>query len=275
MPLLVDGTEIPESWIVEEVKRVQMDPRFRTIPDSEREEYLREAAEYAAVSRALVQMASERDERPVPDWQIEAETERIRRAGNCKAGLEALTREQAYRSLRIKRIVAELTASAPRPTEAELESFYTANRDNFRRPGTFQAAHILKNVNESQTEEHARSGIETALAELERGEDFATVADRHSDCKGNGGDLGFFAEGVMVEEFDRALRGIQPGQRTGIFSTAFGFHIAELRAWTPGGPALFEDVKEDIEKVLFGMGQRSAFQDGIERLRAKATVIRT
>ncbi len=83
-------------------------------------------------------------------------------------------------------------------------------------PATFRAAHIVKHVNEHQSEQQAEAGIRIARAELERGEPFADFADRHSDCKGNGGDLGEFPAGKMVDEFDRAIAALDPGQRTGI-----------------------------------------------------------
>ena len=97
------------------------------------------------------------------------------------------------------------------------------------------AAHIVKHVDETHAEADARAGIEAALAALERGEPFAAVADRYSDCKGNGGDLGSFERGVMVEEFDNVVFAMKPGERSPIFRTPFGFHIAEVRSRQPGG----------------------------------------
>jgi hypothetical protein len=116
----------------------------------------------------------------------------------------------------------EMAEGAPKPTAEEIEAFYRANRENFRLPEMFHAAHIVKHVNEEQTEEQAEAGIQAALADLERGVPFAEAADRHSDCKGNGGDLGQFPPGHMVEEFEAAISALQPGERTGIFTTPFG-----------------------------------------------------
>ncbi|MGA2739380.1 MAG: peptidylprolyl isomerase [Bryobacteraceae bacterium] len=127
-----------------------------------------------------------------------------------------------------------MVESAPKPTAEEVEAFHRTNRENFRMPEMFHAAHIVKHVNEEQSEEQAEAGIQAALADLERGVPFAEAAEIHSDCKGNGGDLGKFPPGHMVEEFEAAISALQPGERTGIFTTPFGFHIAELRAKAPG-----------------------------------------
>ena len=92
----------------------------------------------------------------------------------------------------------------------------------------------MKHVDETHAEADARAGIEAALAALEGGEPFAAVADRYSDCPGNGGDLGSFERGVMVEEFDKVVFAMKPGERSPIFRTPFGFHIAEVRSRTTG-----------------------------------------
>ena len=116
--------------------------------------------------------------------------------------------------------------------------------------------------------------IETALSELEAGTPFTEVAERYSDCKGNGGDLGRFPPGEMVDEFEQALRAIEPGKRTGIFRTPFGFHIAELRAWNRDALAPFEDVHEDIRRVLTMSSEHHAYQQAVHSLRQKAKITR-
>jgi parvulin-like peptidyl-prolyl isomerase len=124
-----------------------------------------------------------------------------------------------------------------------VEAFYQANRQNFRKPELFRAAHVVKHVGQGRSPEEARVVIEAALAELERGVPFAEVAVRHSDCKDKDGDLGQFPAGYMVEEFEEAIRALEPGQRSDVFTTPFGFHIAQLHSITAAGPATFEEAR--------------------------------
>jgi len=113
---------------------------------------------------------------------------------------------------------------------------------------------------------------QAALADLERGVPFAEAAERHSDCKGNGGDLGEFPPGHMAEEFEAAIAVLQPGQRTGIFTTPFGFHIAELRAKVPGGPPPFEKVRPDIEVAFTTRNQQELHLRAVAELRSQADI---
>ena len=176
--------------------------------------------------------------------------------------------------MRVNRTLADLVAAAKRPTENDLRAFHAEHGHNFRSPVLFHAAHIVKHVNEHQTEEQARAAIQTALMELKSGDSFAEVAERWSDCKGSGGDLGAFPGGTMVKEFEDVLRDLNVGDRSDIFVTPFGFHIAELRAKQADGAADFASVRDDIARVMNTMAEHQAFIIAVEELRRKADIRR-
>ena len=270
MRIFVNGQEIPESSIKAELHRVRTDPRHASTAPSEDD--LRAAAEDAAINRRVLEIAADADPRPVDTAEIEAEMKRVIESGGFRKGPEPPgLREQAERFLRVQRTVSEFAAGTLKPTDMDIENFYTAHREQFRRPETYHAAHILCSVNETQTEEQALATIQIAENELERGDDFGDVARRYSSCTGNG-DLGVFPAGTMVEEFEQALRDLTPGQRTGIFTTPFGYHIAELRARHSGTQAQFEDVRPDIERVLTAIREHEAVLQAIGRLRARTEI---
>lgn len=276
MALVVNGEIVSEELIRQESERLARDPRWTRIKGkSDLSRRLREAAEFSAVHRILLEQTAANDPRPVDAAALEREVERRRSAGGFQLGFDdGCLRQEIERLMRLERTTRELIAKAAKPSEAEIEEFYRANRENFRKPGLFHAAHIVCHVNDAQSEEEARSRIESALAELERGEDFSGVAERYSDCKGNGGDLGTFPAGYMVEEFEQAIRPLEPGQRTGIFTTPFGFHIAELRSKSRGEPADFEDVRPDIDRVLSAMHEHQEYIRRIEEIRTRAGIRR-
>jgi peptidyl-prolyl cis-trans isomerase C len=274
MPYVVNGYTVPEELIRQESERIGRDLRWQSIPDeAARARRLRAAAEQTAVERVLVEQAAARDPRPVDLDLVDKEVRRMRTAGNCRGGLQdGPVRQWVERQLRVQRTTQEMVSGATQPSAEEIEAFYNANRENFRKTETFHAAHIVKHVDGGREEAEARAGIEAALAELETGAPFAEVAERHSDCKGNGGDLGQFPAGHMVQEFEDAIRALEPGQRTGIFTTPFGFHIAELRAKTSAAPASFENVRADIERVMTSMNQHEAYMRAVAQLRARADI---
>jgi peptidyl-prolyl cis-trans isomerase C len=127
----------------------------------------------------------------------------------------------------------------------------------------YKARHILV-----KTEEEAKK----IIAELDKGGDFAKLANKHSlDGKEaqNGGDLGWFAPSQMVAPFSEAVVKLEKGQYTKApVKTQFGWHIIlreDSKAQTP--PPL-EAVKEQLMPFL----QREKVKVMIENLRKQAKV---
>lgn len=72
-----------------------------------------------------------------------------------------------------------------------------------------------------------KAKAEELLEELQGGADFAAKAKELSKCPSgqNGGDLGHFARGAMVKEFDAVAFDLEVGQMSGLVKTKFGYHI--------------------------------------------------
>jgi parvulin-like peptidyl-prolyl isomerase len=276
MPVIINGEILPRELIREEAQRLNQVPHWRDIPDSmEKRMSRQQAAEQFAIDRVLLRQEAEKDLQPVDPALVENEVQRLRTSNGCRVVFDdAALRQQVERDLRFQCSIQRLMGKVPPPSEEDIARFYRAERKNFHRPEAVHAAHIVKHVDETHSEEEALAGIRAALAELESGEPFAAVAERHSDCKGNGGDLGFFPRGQMVQEFDDAVFAIKPGRRSPVFRTPFGFHIAEVRSKVPAGIAELSEVRHIIEPFLAAMNEQNALQRVTAGLRAKADIRR-
>ena len=65
---------------------------------------------------------------------------------------------------------------------------------------------------------------------INAGEDFAAVAQSHSNCpsKAQGGALGSFGKGQMVKEFEDVVFTADLHQVQGPVKTQFGYHLVEV-----------------------------------------------
>ncbi|MFK5986891.1 MAG: peptidylprolyl isomerase [Pseudomonadota bacterium] len=93
------------------------------------------------------------------------------------------------------------------------------------------ALHILIKPDLTLTAAQAKIRLEQLRKRILGGESFEKLAKAHSDDKGSaqkGGDLGWFKPGVMVPEFDQALKQLSQDQISEIVESPFGYHIIKL-----------------------------------------------
>ncbi|MCU1274262.1 MAG: prsA [Bryobacterales bacterium] len=271
MAISVNGEHIPDALVTHEFERLLKTQKAGNADPAQ----LRLVAACAVVDRVLIRQAAERDPRQVDPREVETVMRREMQSAGCRAGVnEPAMRRIAEQQLRLQLTMDDLAGEFPRPTPEEVLAFYESIKDRFAPAEKAQAAHIIVHVSEQRSEAEARRLIESAEAELADSVPFAEVAERFSDCKGNGGDLGWFERGVMVDEFDEVVFALQPGQRSAIFRTPFGYHIAELRAKGPGGPREPGMAQREIEAYLTAKRRREAIERGLETLRASAEIVR-
>jgi peptidyl-prolyl cis-trans isomerase C len=127
----------------------------------------------------------------------------------------------------------------------------------------YKARHILV-----KTEAEAKK----LIAELDKGADFAKLANKHSlDAKEsqNGGDLGWFSAAQMVAPFSEAVAALEKGKYSKEpVKTQFGYHVILKEDSRPVTPPPLEAVKEQLTPYM----QRKKVQGMIEGLRKQAKV---
>ncbi len=148
----------------------------------------------------------------------------------------------------------------------EIQSYYTDNISAYQAPEQRHARHILLLAGEKDDptvhEEKKKKAAEIKQL-LKENTDFAGLAEKYSDdpSKGKGGDLGFFAQGSMVPEFDAAIFAMQPGQISEVVKTRYGYHIIKLEEIKPASTKPLQEVQADIVRNLqLKQGKQIAFQ---------------
>ncbi len=148
-------------------------------------------------------------------------------------------------------------------TDVEAETVYNINPDNFSRPETVEAKHILVDDEDVCKE---------ILAKIQNGEQtFEDAAKECSTCPSGqqGGDLGEFGRGQMVKEFEEAAFAAEIGAIVGPVKTQFGFHLIKVEAKNEAETLAYEDVKEQIKKNLLQQKQQQAYTAKIAELKEK------
>jgi parvulin-like peptidyl-prolyl isomerase len=179
--------------------------------------------------------------------------------------------------------VTEAIAGTIETTDEELATYFEEHRSDYATEEQLQASHILFGTSDedlqayldAHAEEYAIDGVtpeledvrdqlieairgdaETVLAEIEAGADFAELAQEHSTgpTGPNGGDLGWFGRGMMVEPFEEAAFALEVGETSGLVETQFGYHIIRLtdrqEAFDPELEDVIDQVRDDLESEI-------------------------
>ena len=279
MPLTVNGEVVDDAVIRNEEDDLR--PRLRQAMPQETaaalEARTREWARENAIERVLLRQAAMSDGEPLEpellDRAIAESRPSAPQDSDCiLPGGRDDFRMQVESQLRVERFTARLTAKLVPPRSKEISEYYRKHQDDFLTPELIHAAHIVKNVDEQTTAEAALESMQEVQRELDQGGDFGEIADRLSDCPGRGGDLGYFARGQMVDEFDAVVFNLAPGRHSEIFHTQFGYHIAKVYDRRPAGLRLLDEVKGNIEALLFQQKKQRRIEQFLDSMRAKADI---
>ncbi len=128
--------------------------------------------------------------------------------------------------------------------EDEVKAYFEANKERFDVKEQVKASHILVD-----SEDKAKEVKEKLLA----GEDFAELAKDYSIDTGNnqqGGELGFFSRGQMVQEFEDAAFSLEIGKISDPIKTKHGYHIIKVEDRKQAKEATYEESKAAIKEIL-------------------------
>lgn len=136
-------------------------------------------------------------------------------------------------------------------TDSEMKSYYDNNIK-----GDIKASHILISVDENATDEDkekAKKKAEEIIEKLKNGEDFAKLAKKYSnddESKKDGGNLGYFNTGDMVEAFEKAAYKLSVDEyTTEPVETTYGYHIIK-KTGEKEKPSFEKSKSTIIEKIV-------------------------
>ncbi len=156
----------------------------------------------------------------------------------------------------------EKAISSASVTDSEAQEYYENNKAQFSTGETVNASHILVDSEDKakQIYEEITSGKKS----------FEDAAKEYSSCpsKEAGGNLGDFAHGQMVPEFDKAVFEMEVGEITAApVKTQFGYHLIKLNAKNAAKEMEYSEIKDEIKAGLLNEKRRKAYESKINQLK--------
>lgn len=290
MALYVNGELIDELIITEEADRLrpQYEQVFASTDPEEIESNEKQLLDWSrenVIERFLLRQAAVRDYQSVDEAAVDeqyaqileqagGEEEFIKRAG-IKSEDIGQVKTDIGNDLKLQQLIKKLTDQAPKPTSKQILQVFESDPERFTIPEMVRASHIVKHCEQGCDEAEivqARKELEEVLKEAREKDNFAELAGKYSSCPENGGDLGFFPRGQMVQEFEDIAFSMEPGQISEVFQTQFGLHIALVTEKREAIPCKLEDVSEVIEKELLQESQQKEIEKFVDAEKEKSTI---
>jgi len=239
------------------------------------------------IANILLTTAAQRSSLSVSDIELAKEIATIEsKAPEGKTLKEALTenkinyaewKEDLRKQILVRKLVEGKTADVIVASSAEIAKYYAENADSFKVPETVTASHILVAFTREENataKAQKKTYIQRMRENLLAGSDFATIAREKSDCPSSkqGGNLGTFARGQMVPEFESVAFALPIGQVSDVVETQFGYHLIKVTAHQQASVRPLSQVKDQLQEYLTGKKKQEALLAYIEELKKKANI---
>ncbi|HEO8420207.1 peptidylprolyl isomerase [Niallia sp. FSL W8-0635] len=202
------------------------------------------------ISNKVVDLEADKEKVKVTDKEIKAELDKmVEQYGGqdtfnmllAQNGLtEDVFKEQIEQNLKVTKILEPSIEI----TDDEIKTYFEDNKASFDTPEQVEASHIL--VEDEKTAKEVKKKID-------EGGDFAELAKEYStdtQTAENGGELGYFSTGQMVEAFDKAAFAMEVDEISDPVKTDYGYHIIKVTGKKEAKEATLEDSKEQIKEAL-------------------------
>ena len=227
------------------------------------------------VDRALLLQAARKANLTAPPEEVDRRVLRISSDYPAEGFDEALAQGKLSRPelrrktaalLVIEKLFEEHVYPRVAVTEEEIREYYAEHKEQFQVTEQVRAAQIVV-----RTLDEARR----LQQQLRQGKKFAELARKYSlsaDAK-VGGDLGFFARGVMPPAFDEVAFRLAVGQVSDVVTTDYGYHLFKVLERRPAQKRELGAVRAEVEQKILEAKRAEAQKIYLAKLRQEGQIV--
>ena len=185
-------------------------------------------------------------------------------------------RERLAYDMLVNKVAAKRYEERKKPISAdEIHRFYKENRQRFAQPESVRIGHILLKIPKNADDKEWESAKKKLRRIGKSKEDFRELAQKHSQCTSakEGGDLGFYFRSQLYPPLENAAFKLKVNEVSQPVESLDGVHLIKLYEHRPQGfIPLFEEIKDQVEKVAKTEQAEAIYQKYVEELKKKAKI---
>ena len=210
----------------------------------------------------------------VTDQEVRQAVQQMKQQGRTIDETNPADMKGVREQLTLLRIVDREVRSGVMVADSDMKRYFQEHRDRFALSEEYTLSEIFIQPRSPNDTADAREKVREVMARLKQGESFEDLALRFSDGPNasHGGRLGLVRQGELLPEIERTIANLVPGGISDMIETSEGFHIVRLEDKKPKQFRPYEQVRTEIQGLVFQQKSEDVFQAWLADLKNKAYI---
>ena len=210
----------------------------------------------------------------VTDEEVQQALRQMKQRGGTLDETNPADMKSVREQLMLLRIFDREVRSAVMVADADMKRYFQEHRDRFALSEEYTLSQILIRPHSPGDTADAKEKVREVMTRLKQGESFEDLALRFSDGPNasHGGHLGLVRQGELLPGIEQAISRLVPGGISDVIETSDGFHIMRLEDKKPKQFRPYEEVRTEIQGLVFQQKNEDVFQSWLAELKNKAYI---
>jgi parvulin-like peptidyl-prolyl isomerase len=210
----------------------------------------------------------------VTDQEVKQALKQLTQQGEKLDEKDPASMRSVRDQLTLLKVVDREVRSGVMVADPEMKRYYQEHRDRFALPEEYTLSQIFLKARASDDLSDVKAKAREVITQLKRGESFEDLALHYSDdpTASRGGRLGLVRQGELLPAIERGVTNLVPGGISDVIESPEGLHIVRLDDKKPKAFRPYDEVRQEIQALVFQQKSEDMFQAWLADLKNKAYI---
>lgn len=255
-------------------ERERIEKRYRGEELSRRLEMVEAMALTTMIERRLQLQEAKAKSVEVSDNEVKQAIKQLTQQGEKIDEKDPVATKSVREQLTLLRVVDREVRSGVMVADPEMKRYYQEHRDRFALPEEYTLSQIFLRAATMDELADAKPKAREIMKLIKQGESFEDLALRFSDgpTASRGGRLGLVRQGELLPAIERGVGNLVPGGISDVIESSDGLHIVRLDDKKPKQFRPYEEVRQEIQALVFQQKSEDMFHAWLADLKNKSYI---